>query len=165
MPGAEAVPDAEAVPVAEAPAVEPAAAAPEAVEAEAVLLEPAPEVVPDSAGRASQVVFFTVEEYDLDPQAVQVLDNVVAYLRAHPNAAVTVTGHNDGVVEINRSTSSLRAERVRMYLVSRGIVPRRVTTNAVGASQPADTSGTPEALVKNRRVDVVIANGTTAAPE
>jgi outer membrane protein OmpA-like peptidoglycan-associated protein len=175
-PGTEAAP-AEVEPVAVAPQPpeaaenEPAAAPPEpaavaaaAAPSSGALLAPAPEVAPDSAGHATEVVYFLAESHDLNPRAVQVLDNVVAYMRAHPTATVTVTGHIDGVVETNPETAVLRVDRVRLYLISRGILPPRITIHAVGASAPADTSGTQEGLANNRRAELTIDNGAAAAP-
>src|SRR5262249_59313582 len=66
----------------------------------------------DQNGHSTRVIYFAANDYDLDAHAVQALDAAVTYLRDHPDATVALVGHNDGVVEVDRSTSSERSERV-----------------------------------------------------
>lgn len=121
------------------------------------LMPPAPELQQASPGEAIErvVLFAPAESLDLDPRAVQTLDNVVDYLTAHPAATVSVTGYCDGVVETNRVTAIVRADRVRSYLVGRGIDVQRISVDSViGPVDPQQSDDA--ALALNRRVVLVV---------
>ena len=72
-----------------------------------------------------------------------ILDEVVDVLKSHDDVRMGVYGHTDsrGPWEVNERLSTLRAESVRTYLLSRGVSPDRVRIVGLGESRPvADNS-------------------------
>ena len=78
-------------------------------------------------------------------------------MAAFPNVTVHVVGNTDaqGDEVGNLAVSQQRAEAVAEYLVSNGVAPERVTTQAAGATNPLRTDATPEADAINRRTEFV----------
>ncbi len=71
-------------------------------------------------------VHFDFDRYTLRPEATRVLDEAVAALRDNPTLRVEIEGHtcNIGTAEYNLALGDRRANAVRDYLVSRGVVRR-----------------------------------------
>jgi hypothetical protein len=100
------------------------------------------------------------------------------YLEYDPDAKLSVTGYADerGPNNYNQSLSERRAQRVKEFLVSKGIADEKIEVSAVGETQQLDKEAVnqlqtnnpnpaPEAHVKNeqatwlaynRRVDIIL---------
>ena len=96
----------------------PAAAAPE------VAAAPAPAAAaPAAAGAPSPIpavnVYFEVDKFDLPADASAKLADIVAYVKAHPEAKVAIVGYNDptGDTEKNIDLARNRAFAVRDFLM------------------------------------------------
>jgi OmpA-OmpF porin, OOP family len=92
-----------------------------------------------------------------------ILDEVVRLLVANPEIKlVSIEGHTDnvGTVEYNDKLSKDRAKSVMNYLINKGIVAERLTSNGFGASKPLTTNDTPEGRQRNRRVEFHIKSQT-----
>jgi outer membrane protein OmpA-like peptidoglycan-associated protein len=80
---------------------------------------------------------------------------------------VSVEGHTDalGSEAFNQSLSERRAESVALALQDEGVSPQRITTRGFGERYPIapntnpDGADNPAGRERNRRVEVVIANG------
>lgn len=86
----------------------------------------------------------------------QVLDEVVAVLKRHPEIdKVQVEGHTDnvGLAATNLTLSQRRAEAVVAYLVSQGIDAGRLVAKGFGDSNPLGPNTTVQGRALNRRVE------------
>ena len=90
----------------------------------------------------------------------KVLDEVVAVLKQNPGLKLSIEGHTSGDASYaaNMKLSQDRANRVKAYLVSKGIAASRLKAKGFGPNQPL-TNGTTEAeKAKNRRVELKASN-------
>ncbi len=73
----------------------------------------------------------------------------------YPDIKVSIEGHTDntGKPESNQKLSENRAESVKVYLVSKGISPDRLTTVGHGSDMPLEDNATAAGKAKNRRVE------------
>lgn len=93
---------------------------------------PAPVVKDDNITRN---IFFGLRETSIAPKEQTKVAEVVAWLKEHPNAKVTVTGYADkgtGNAEINARYAKQRAETITKELIKRGIQASRITTSSKG---------------------------------
>jgi len=79
-----------------------------------------------------------------------------AFLEAHPDACITITGHtcDIGTHEYNRKLGKRRAESARDYLVSNGLAPDCLEVKSKGESDPAIANTSEENRQRNRRVTI-----------
>lgn len=111
------------------------------------------------------VNFRTNRDEIVGAQSFQVLDSVVAILRASPHLRVDVQGHTDyrGTPAYNLDLSNRRAAAVRRYLMAHDIVEERLSSHGFGNTCPAVAGTSPAARRANRRVQFVIVTGDTPA--
>jgi OOP family OmpA-OmpF porin len=88
--------------------------------------------------------------------AYPLLDEVAIILEKNPEMEVEVQGHTDntGSAKYNQWLSEKRAQRVKDYLVSKGIDPSRVAAEGYGLTQPVASNATAEGRTQNRRVEL-----------
>lgn len=79
-------------------------------------------------------------------------------LRACPDAKVSVTGHSEdtGTDSVNLAVSAGRAKAVADALVSRGVRPRLVTSQGVGAADPIASNESESGRAANRRIEITV---------
>jgi chemotaxis protein MotB len=100
----------------------------------------------------------------IDTRGKQALQQLAAVLNKEPDINIAVEGHTDnkkvvnlGQIKDNWDLSVLRATSVSRYLTEvEKIDPRRITATGKGEFQPVDASNTPDALAKNRRIEIVL---------
>ncbi|PAW93128.1 hypothetical protein CKK33_06325 [Mucilaginibacter sp. MD40] len=100
----------------------------------------------------------------IDEKGKQALKQLAAVLNKEPDINIAVEGHTDnkkiknlGQIKDNWDLSVLRATSVTRYLTeTENVDPHRLTATGKGEFQPIDTSETPEALSKNRRIEIVL---------
>jgi OmpA-OmpF porin, OOP family len=94
----------------------------------------------------------------LTAESSQQLRSVVAYLKAHPQAKVTIVGHTDntGNDAANQKLSQERATAVMDMMASLGIDKSRMTAEGYGDIHPVADNSTPEGRHSNRRVEVTV---------
>jgi len=99
-------------------------------------------------------VKFETDKSDLSPSFKQMLEGIATVMKDNPSWKLNVTGHADDRAseEYNMALSQRRADAVRAYLIARGVAGDRITTTAVGESQPKNPLKTVEARAENRRV-------------
>jgi len=78
--------------------------------------------------------------------------------RFYKTLIVQISGHTDNVGSdsSNQKLSTERANKVREYLLSKGIDEKRITSKGYGASKPIAPNTTDEGKKKNRRVDLLV---------
>jgi outer membrane protein OmpA-like peptidoglycan-associated protein len=107
---------------------------------------------------AFEDVHFDFDRYSLRPEATRVLDEAVSALRQDPTLRVTIEGHtcNIGTAEYNLALGERRANAVRDYFVSNGIVVSRLQTISYGEERPKYDNAREESRRLNRRASLVV---------
>ena len=92
------------------------------------------------------------------PQSYPELDLVVSFLKTNPNVKIELSGHTDnrGIPAQNVKLSQARVEKVKEYLVSKGIEGKRITGKGYGGAKPIASNDDEETRKLNRRVEFVI---------
>ena len=98
-------------------------------------------------------VFFGYDSSDLDSDALELLQDQVAWLKQNSDVSVTIEGHCDerGTREYNLALCEKRAQAVKNYLIGLGINPDRVSTISYGKERPAVVGSNDGAWAQNRR--------------
>ena len=98
-------------------------------------------------------VFFGYDSSDLDSDALELLQDQVAWLKQNSDVKVTIEGHCDerGTREYNLALGEKRAQAVKNYLIGLGINPDRVSTISYGKERPAVVGSNDGAWAQNRR--------------
>lgn len=111
----------------------------------------------DRLGRLPTVNFASGRS-ELSREAAATLDSTAAVLRSCPDAEVAIQGHADstGTSDSNLTLSAQRAERVRRYLIQRGVDADRLSPAHFGEERPASTNATREGRAQNRRVELPV---------
>ncbi len=135
-----------------APAVEEIPAEPVVAEPE-IPAEPAIDYASlEPADFGIEDVFFALDQYDLDREAMSILSANARILR-EAGVVVMVSGHCDerGTVEYNMALGEKRALVVRDYLVSLGVSVSDLRTTSYGKSKPFAFGHDEDSWAKNRR--------------
>jgi len=133
-------------------------------EAVATPAAPKPEAAAPAAARGTEKesvlkdAFFDFDKSSIRPDAKQSLDENAKWLKANPNAALTIEGHCDerGTREYNLGLGQRRAKAAKDYLVSAGINPKRIKIISYGKERPFASGHDESAWKLNRRVHFVL---------
>lgn len=103
-------------------------------------------------------VLFKQGTPELLPESYEELDRVVEFLKANPKVEIELAGHTDnrGSYQALMDLSQKRVNRVKSYLVSKGIDPKRITGKGYGGTRPVASNDTEETRQLNRRVEFII---------
>lgn len=103
-------------------------------------------------------VFFGYDSSDLDSDALELLQDQVAWLKQNSDVSVTIEGHCDerGTREYNLALGEKRAQAVKNYLIGLGINPDRVSTISYGKERPAVVGSNDGAWSQNRRSVTIV---------
>jgi OmpA-OmpF porin, OOP family len=103
-------------------------------------------------------VLFEQGKTILLPQSYPELDLVIAFLKSNPKVKIELSGHTDnrGIPGQNLKLSQARVEKVKAYLVSKGIDKKRITGKGYGGNRPIASNDTEETRLLNRRVEFTI---------
>jgi peptidoglycan-associated lipoprotein len=132
------------------------------VEAVAAPTAPKPEAPAAARGAEKESVlkdaFFDFDKSSIRPDAKQSLDENAKWLKANPNAALTIEGHCDerGTREYNLGLGQRRAKAAKDYLVSAGIDAKRIKMISYGKERPFASGHDESAWQLNRRVHFVL---------
>ncbi len=109
-------------------------------------------------GVSLEDIFFDFDTAEIRPDAKAGLAQDVAWLQAHPEAAITIEGHCDerGTSEYNLGLGERRAHAARDYLVALGIDPTRLTIISYGKERPFVLGHDEAAWRWNRRDHMVV---------
>ena len=99
-------------------------------------------------------VFFDTDSSELSEQARATLDKQAQWLNQYNRYAFLVEGHADerGTREYNIALGARRAQTVREYLVSRGVMAQRMHTISYGKERPVAVCNDISCWSQNRRV-------------
>ena len=103
-------------------------------------------------------VFFGYDSSDLDSDALELLQDQVAWLKQNSGVSVTIEGHCDerGTREYNLALGEKRAQAVKNYLIGLGISPDRLSTFSYGKERPAVVGSNDGAWAQNRRSVTIV---------
>jgi outer membrane protein OmpA-like peptidoglycan-associated protein len=110
-------------------------------------------------------ILFDTDEATLKNEARVVIAKLAGILLILPELNLRVEGHTDstGSAEYNQGLSERRAASVRDFLAQQGIDGQRMVAVGYGLTRPVADNQTREGRAKNRRVEIVIAEGEIAA--
>lgn len=100
-------------------------------------------------------VLFELGTTNLIEESYSELNVVVDFLKTNPKVEIELEGHTDnrGDVKKNLLLSQQRVDKIKSYLVSKGINAKRIKGKGFGGSQPIATNNTEESRRLNRRVE------------
>jgi OmpA-OmpF porin, OOP family len=103
-------------------------------------------------------VLFERGTANLLPESNDELDLVVSFLQTNPKVVIDLSGHTDnrGVHSHNVRLSQQRVNKVKDYLVSKGIAGKRIVGKGYGGTKPIASNETEESRMLNRRVEFTI---------
>lgn len=108
-------------------------------------------------------VYFASLKSDFNAEGARNIDQLVIILEENPQIQFTLVGHCDndemqeGVnQELYRDIAQKRADKVKAYLVAKGINAMRIKTASKDNTVPANTRPTPLSMAQNRRVQFVL---------
>ncbi|MBT1701849.1 OmpA family protein [Chryseosolibacter indicus] len=103
-------------------------------------------------------VLFEQSKTNLLPESFDELDLVVSFLKANPSVNIELAGHTDGrgVHADNVRLSQMRVNKVKDYLVSKGIDAKRINGKGYGGTKPIASNDSEETRRMNRRVEFTI---------
>ena len=101
-------------------------------------------------------VAFAFDSDEITGASMATLDFAAEALRECPNVRTAAEGHTDSVGNdaYNQSLSQRRAESVRDYLTSQGVLPDRLQARGYGESRPVADNSSEDGRALNRRVEL-----------
>ena len=112
-------------------------------------------------------VLFDFNKYSLKTDTQVKLAKVSGILLAYPNLTLQVEGYTDniGSDEYNQKLSEQRANAVRDFLVSQGVVQGNISATGLGKSNPIAENSTNAGRAQNRRVQLVVSGAAIGVSE
>jgi outer membrane protein OmpA-like peptidoglycan-associated protein len=109
-------------------------------------------------------ILFDLNEATLKNEAKVVIAKLAGILLILPELNLRVEGHTDstGSADYNQGLSERRAASVRDFLAQQGIDWQRMVAVGYGLTRPVADNATREGRAKNRRVEIVIAEGVVS---
>jgi outer membrane protein OmpA-like peptidoglycan-associated protein len=103
-------------------------------------------------------VLFEQSKTILLPQSFPELDLVVSFMKTNPDVRIELAGHTDnrGIPAQNVKLSQGRVDRVKEYLISKGIPAKRISGKGYGGNKPVASNESEETRKLNRRVEFTI---------
>ena len=106
-----------------------------------------------------RIIEFDSGKASITPAGLAILDEMAAVMLKLRGRKVEVIGHTDdtGLRASNVALSQARAEAVRAYLASKGIVAESVLVSGQGPDRPVASNATADGRARNRRIEFRIA--------
>lgn len=108
-------------------------------------------------------MLFKSGSYDINPQAMAILDKIARIIKDYKSYDVLVEGNTDNVpisrpnIRNNWDLSALRASSVVQVLQDKfGVDPSRLTAGGRGEYNPVADNDTPQGRQSNRRTQIII---------
>lgn len=111
-------------------------------------------------------VLFDTGKSDLKPGARRDVQQLAAFLQANPDRKVRIEGFTDtvGSESLNQALSERRAGAVAFILTQMGVDRTRIVAQGYGKEYPVAGNSTASARQLNRRVEVIVSNGSSRVP-
>jgi outer membrane protein OmpA-like peptidoglycan-associated protein len=116
-------------------------------------------------------VYFNTNKATIQKRSNRLLNNVATVIINHPDIPkIRIEGHTDdkGKDDYNKDLSQRRADRVRMYLIEKGVPEDRLEAVGFGEEKPVADNTSAKGRAANRRVEFNFADAapvTTPVPE
>lgn len=112
--------------------------------------------VEEKASYAAKRILFEFAKADLKEESFDVLNEIAGILKTDTSLKLIIEGHtsNDGSEDANMILSTDRANEVKKYLISKGILESRLTAIGYGPTRPLNDGNTKEEKALNRRVEL-----------
>jgi outer membrane protein OmpA-like peptidoglycan-associated protein len=125
-----------------------------------VAAAPIKKEIVEKVSYAAKRIQFKAAQDDLLPQSYKVLDDVSKILTDNPELNLSIEGHTntDGIYEANMKLSQQRADKVKAYLISKGIDADRLKAKGFGPTKPLYTGRSESEKSQNRRVELKLSN-------
>lgn len=109
-------------------------------------------------------VLFDTGKAELRPGSLRNVQQLADFLRDNPERKVRVEGFTDSVGsdDYNQRLSERRAQSVAFALQRQGVTPERIVTAGYGEEYPVASNASAASRQMNRRVEVIISNGSAA---
>ena len=109
---------------------------------------------------AARRIQFEKSKADILPSVYKVLNEVAEILKQNSDLKLSIEGHtsNEGDYNANMKLSQQRADKVKEYLISKGIDATRLQSQGFGPDKPLNNSKTLAELALNRRVELKLSN-------
>lgn len=124
--------------------------------------------VSDECGFILDQIYFEHNAAGLSPAQRPAVDETAdifrCFLRTGEITKWQVVGNADATEQDPAALSLSRARTVAASLVARGVAAATLDISGIGATQPQDPHGTPEARAKNRRVFFLVLKRAGASP-
>ena len=106
-------------------------------------------------------IYFDTDHSDIRADARGVLAAQAAWLVRYPEVMVRIEGNADerGTREYNYALGGRRAQAVKDFMVSKGVVPSRIATISYGKENPIDPGSDEASWAKNRNAHTAIVSG------
>lgn len=103
-------------------------------------------------------ITFAVDKSTLNAGVQASLNEITAVINQYPKTAIHVLGFtdSDGSDSYNMALSQRRAQSVKNYLVSRGVVANRIVATGYGENYPIASNNSPAGKAQNRRAEIYI---------
>ncbi len=130
---------------------------PELLTGEALKVTYAKEITSEVSSKSYQIQFETGSAVIL-PESYSELDEILKSSVVAEGLNVGVYGHTDntGNPDANQRLSEQRANAVKSYLISKGLLTSRIEAKGLGQSEPIAENATAAGRAKNRRVQIVL---------
>ena len=98
-------------------------------------------------------VYFDFDDASIRPDAREILNSKVEWLKANPGVSVTIEGHCDerGTEAYNIALGERRAQNIKSFLLTAGIDGGRLDTISYGEEKPVGQGNNEATWAKNRR--------------
>jgi outer membrane protein OmpA-like peptidoglycan-associated protein len=105
-------------------------------------------------------VQFKTNDVELLEGSYKDIDALIEYLKKNNQIEAEIMGHTDNVGDpnFNIDLSQRRAEKIRDYMISKGISGAKVKAIGKGDTEPKTSNESPEGRMLNRRVEVKLSN-------
>ena len=111
-----------------------------------------------AAGRAPRrtAIYFDYKKNVVPANGLNLLQLHAQFLKANPDAVVTIEGHTDSVApaDYNKRLGLHRAQAIADVLVDLGVSPSQIVTVSYGEERPAQPGEGENAQAMNRRVEL-----------
>lgn len=109
---------------------------------------------------SAEGIQFIVNSAELSKGSFRVLDTIAAILKRNPEINVSIEGHSssEGSYSTNMKLSESRANKVKDYILSRGVEASRLKAIGFGSDKLLNADKTQEEKAKNRRVELRLSN-------
>jgi outer membrane protein OmpA-like peptidoglycan-associated protein len=103
-------------------------------------------------------IFFDHGEYELTPEAIEILDSKVTIMEKYPDVKIVIAGNTDDLEndQVNIPLGQRRADAARDYLEKNGINASRMTTITQASNYPMLPNTNEQNRAKNNRCDFKI---------